>query len=115
MAEEKSSQPDPQTETSFSTLVLSLAMSALQQMSEPEKPGQPGLDYRLAKPMIDSLETLKEKTKGNLTPDESALLDSLLFDLRLRFLKASGRPQSPKQEPAAAAEKPPEKESDGPG
>lgn len=115
MAEEKQNPPDWQAAASFSSLVFSLAMSALQQMTEPEKPEQSVPDYRLAKPMIDSLEILKEKTRGNLTPDESALLDSLLFDLRLRFLKAGSRPQTPAQEPAAAAEKPPEKKPDGPG
>jgi hypothetical protein len=115
MAEEKQNPPDWQAAASFSSLVLSLAMSALQQMTEPEKPGPAAPDYRLAKPMIDSLEILKEKTKGNLAPDESALLDSLLFDLRLRFLKAGSRPQTPAQEPDAAAAKPPEKKPDEPG
>jgi hypothetical protein len=115
MADEKQNPPDSQAGASFSSLVLSLAMSALQQMTEPEKPGQPAPDYRLARPMIDSLEILKEKTRGNLSPDESALLDSLLFDLRLRFLKAGSRPQAPAQEPAAAAERPSEKKPDEPG
>jgi hypothetical protein len=115
MAEEKQNPPDRQAAASFSSLAISLAMSALQQMTEPEKPGQPAADYRLAKPMIDSLEMLKEKTRGNLTPDESALLDSLLFDLRLRFLKAVSRPQVPAQEPPAADGKPPEEKPDEPG
>lgn len=115
MAEEKQSPTDSLPGPSFSTLVLSLAMSALQQMAETGKPSQPATDYRLAKPMIDSLEMLKEKTKGNLTEDETSLLDSLLFDLRLRFLKAGNRPQVPAQGPDPAAAKPPEKKPDEPG
>jgi hypothetical protein len=115
MAEEKQNPTDSLPAASFSTLVLSLAMSALQQMAEPEEPDQAPRDYRLAKPMIDSLEVLKEKTRGNLTPDESALLDSLLFDLRLRFLKASSRPRAPSAQPDPAAAKPPEKKFGEPG
>jgi hypothetical protein len=36
---------------------------------------------------IDMLGVLAEKTKGNLTPDESRLLDSALFELRMAFLE----------------------------
>jgi hypothetical protein len=60
-------------------------------------PGPPdknavGADLRvrpeLAKPMIDTLEILKEKTRANLTPEEVELLNSVLLDLRLRYLRA---------------------------
>jgi hypothetical protein len=92
---EKGSAP-----VSFSSLVLSLALGAMQLLGEPEKPEEKPRDYRQAKPLIDSLEILREKTRGNLTNDESALLDSVLHDLRLRYLKAdSGKPTA---EPARA-------------
>ena len=29
---------------------------------------------------------LKDKTKGNLTPEEENLLDSVLYDVRLKYL-----------------------------
>jgi hypothetical protein len=32
---------------------------------------------------------LQEKTKGNLTPAEERLMESLLYDLRLRYVEAS--------------------------
>jgi hypothetical protein len=96
MAEEK---PQPSTEpgvpASFSSLVLSLALAALQVLEESGKPDDKPRDHRQAKPMIDSLEILKDKTKGNLTPDEAALLDSVLLDVRLRYLKADARPAAP--------------------
>jgi hypothetical protein len=45
----------------------------------------------LARNTIDVLGLLKEKTKGNLDPEESKLLDALLYDLRTRFVaKAKG-------------------------
>ena len=94
MAEEN---PPPSTEpgtspATFSSLVLSLALGALEMLAEPDKADDKPRDHRRARPMIDSLEVLKEKTSGNLTAEETALLDSMLFDLRLRYLKADSRP-----------------------
>jgi hypothetical protein len=37
--------------------------------------------------MIDILALLQEKTRGNLTPDESDLLEQVLYELRLRFVE----------------------------
>jgi hypothetical protein len=48
-------------------------------------------DLPAAKHMIDLLGTLEAKTKGNLTDDEEQLLRQLLFDLRLRFVRETGR------------------------
>jgi len=42
----------------------------------------------LAKQSIDIINLLKDKTKGNLTNEEENLLDNLLYDLRMRFVKA---------------------------
>ncbi len=38
---------------------------------------------------MDLLGVLREKTRGNLTPAEEKFFDSLLADLRLRFVQAS--------------------------
>ena len=43
----------------------------------------------MAKYLIDVLAILKEKTKGNLTPEEQTKMDTFLTELRLRFVKAS--------------------------
>jgi len=32
---------------------------------------------------------LKEKTKGNLTIDEERLIETILYDLRMRYVKAA--------------------------
>jgi hypothetical protein len=43
----------------------------------------------MAQHTIDVLAMLEVKTKGNLTAAEAQLLESLLFDLRLRYVEAA--------------------------
>lgn len=74
----------------FSTFILSLATTALYQMGLLAEPGsgqkmQP--DRLLARQTIDTLEMLHEKTRGNLDADEEKLFESLLYELRLRFVE----------------------------
>ena len=75
----------------FSTFVLSLGTSALFHMGlieDPEtgKPVEPNLP--LARQTIDTIEMLQEKTVGNLQPEEAHLIESLLYELRMRFVEA---------------------------
>ena len=46
-------------------------------------------DLELARYNIDMLMALEEKTKGNLTPEEEQLMEDVLYDLRLRYIKAT--------------------------
>ena len=75
----------------FHTFVLSLGSSALLHLGELEHPdgGPAEKDLPLAKHTIDILSMLEEKTRGNLTSAEEKLMESLLYDLRLRFVNAS--------------------------
>ena len=75
----------------FHTFVLSLGSSALLHLGELEHPdtGPVEKDLPLAKHTIDILAMLQDKTKGNLTQAEEKLMDSLLYDLRLRYVNAS--------------------------
>jgi len=75
----------------FHTFVLSLGSSALLHLGELEHPegGEAEKDLPLAKHTIDILSMLEEKTKGNLTSAEEKLIQSLLYDLRLRYVNAS--------------------------
>jgi hypothetical protein len=41
----------------------------------------------MAKHTIDIIGMLQEKTRGNLSPPEDRLLESLLYDLRLRYVE----------------------------
>ena len=82
----------------FHTFVLSLGSSALMHLGELEQPGAGATekDLPLAKHTIDILAMLQGKTRGNLTPEEDKLLDSLLYDLRLRFVDSSKAGQATK-------------------
>ena len=79
----------PKIEASFATLVAELAMQASLFMGEIPDPetNEPIVDLNRAKYLIDELGVLEEKTKGNLTPQEDQALKTVLFDLRMRYVK----------------------------
>ena len=73
---------------SFEQLVQSIYMTAMMQLGAAAHEGQqPQVDILGARQSIDMLGVLAEKTTGNLTPEESRLLDSALFELRMTFLE----------------------------
>ena len=90
---------------SFEQLVQSIYMSAMMQLGAAAHEGQqPQVDILGARQSIDMLGVLAEKTKGNLTAEETRLLDSALFELRLAFLEitqALARSAAAKAPPAA--------------
>ena len=47
-------------------------------------------DLEMAKYNIDMLETLEEKTKGNLTKEEETVLANTLNELRMSYVKVAG-------------------------
>ncbi|MCS5635085.1 MAG: DUF1844 domain-containing protein [Myxococcota bacterium] len=74
----------------FSTFVLSLSTTALYQMglvTDPETNETISPSRAIAQQTIDTIEMLREKTRGNLEPDEVRLIDSLLYELRLHFVE----------------------------
>ena len=84
----------------FSTFVLSLGTSALYQLGQgaPEGGEKPVINLAVARHVIDLIAMLQQKTKGNLTDDETGLVETLLFDLRLKFVEVCRR-QSQTVEP----------------
>jgi hypothetical protein len=73
---------------SFEQLVQSIYMTAMMQLGAATHEGQqPQVDILGARQSIDMLAVLAEKTKGNLTAEETRLLDSALFELRMAFLE----------------------------
>lgn len=73
---------------SFDQLVQSVYMTAMMQLGAATHEGQePQIDILGARQSIDMLAVLAEKTKGNLSPEETRLLDSALFELRMAFLE----------------------------
>src|SRR3984957_3649456 len=72
----------------FDQLVQSVYMTSIMQLGGATPEGQqPQVDIIGARQSIDMLSVLAEKTKGNLTPEESRLLESALFELRMAFLE----------------------------
>jgi hypothetical protein len=73
---------------SFDQLVQSIYMTSMMQLGAATHEGQqPQVDILGARQSIDMLAVLTDKTKNNLTPEETRLLDSALFELRMAFLE----------------------------
>ena len=77
----------------FSAFLMGMASSALIHLGVAPNPetGQSEKNLPLARQSLDVLDMLREKTRGNLTAEEQQLIDSLLTDLRLRYVEASKR------------------------
>ncbi|HEX4825584.1 MAG TPA: DUF1844 domain-containing protein [Candidatus Polarisedimenticolaceae bacterium] len=72
----------------FTMLINAMAQPALLYLGEIPHPatGQPTLDLEGARIQIDMLDLLRVKTRGNLTPQEEGLLESVLYQLRMRYV-----------------------------
>jgi hypothetical protein len=77
----------------FASFLISLGTQAFMHLGEIPNPltQQREKELPAAKQMIDLLAILQTKTQGNLTADEERLLQQLLFDLRLRYVRETGR------------------------
>jgi len=84
-------QQGPLPEIDFTHFILSLSTSALIQLGEVQDPftQQTTKNLPLAKQTIDLIAMLNEKTKGNLTPEEGKVIEYVLYDLRMRYVKTS--------------------------
>jgi hypothetical protein len=78
----------------FASFVISLGSSSLMLMGEQLDPQQPAMPVNLpqAKEIIDLLSVLEEKTKGNLTTDEQAVLRDMLYALRMKYVSLTSKP-----------------------
>jgi hypothetical protein len=79
----------PKRSVAFENLVRSLGQNAAMLLGGYADPrtGQPMLDLEGAREMIDMLDTLREKTMGNLAPEEDTLLVDVLGNLKLAFME----------------------------
>lgn len=74
-------------EASFAGLVQTLMTQALFYLGDlGTRSGQTMVDLDMAKLQIDMMGVLEEKTKGNLTEEEKQLLDTALYEVRMRFV-----------------------------
>ena len=75
----------------FASFLLSLATTGMVHLGEIPEPstGQKSEDLEGARQMIEILDIMKEKTEGNLSGEESKLLENLLYELRMKFMSKS--------------------------
>ena len=107
MAEESkestdSSQPTEQERPKlppidFSAFIAELGMTAVTYLGGYQNPETKEVlvDLEMAKRTIDTIDLLKEKTKGNLTAPESNLLDNTLYNLRMTYIRMANNPPPP--------------------
>ena len=85
---------------SFDSFIASLYMSAMLQLGLMHERGQqPQVDIVGGRHTIDTLTMLEEKTRGNLTEEEKALLQDTLFRLRMAFVEITNALTRPPQNP----------------
>ncbi len=85
--EQKTKQRIP--EASFNLFISSLVTQILINLGEVENPFNKKKEQNLdqAKFIIDTLQIIRDKTRGNLSDDEEKYLDTMLYDLRMRYIE----------------------------
>lgn len=88
---------DKKIDPYFLHLIYSLQMSAMQQMGKQISPisGKIDRDLVAAQASIDMIAMLQTKTKGNLTEEESKLVEHILYELRLNYVDESKKKDDP--------------------
>jgi len=76
---------DPASFVNFLSTLATNAAASLGAMPHPAT-GKRSLDLESAKYWLDVLGMLRDKTKGNLHPQESRLIEGLLADLRMQYV-----------------------------
>jgi hypothetical protein len=81
--------PPADEPVTFSTFVLGLSTQALLHLGEIANPVTRAVerDLAAAKQVIDILGIIQKKTQNNLEPGEQSLLESVLYDLRMRYVE----------------------------
>jgi len=79
----------PLAEINFASFIFSLSTTAMYHFGDFPDPvtKESRKNLAAAKQTIDLLSILQAKTEGNLTADEKQLLEGILYELRLRFVK----------------------------
>jgi hypothetical protein len=79
----------PKRSAAFENLIRSLGQNAAMLLGGYADPrtGQPVFDLEGAREMIDMLDVLREKTRGNLAAEEDTLLLDVLGNLKLAFME----------------------------
>ncbi len=80
----------------FMQLVFSLHSATMQQLGKVKNPLTDKIERDLhgAQGSIDMLEMIRDRTKGNLSPDEEKFLSQILHELRLNYVDEAAKPDS---------------------
>src|SRR5919109_1338559 len=106
MAEVQTSTQSGELSQRFIEFVMMHAQNAalfLGQIPNP-KTGEAEINLDLARMFIDQLEMIQEKTRGNLTNEETMVLRNALSNLQMAFVEASGATQPQRAPQPEAAE-----------
>ncbi len=98
---EGSASPEPASKASpedapgadlFVTHIMALSQLGMIHLGQIENPAtnKAEADLPAAREVIDLLGMLRDKTQGNLTPEEQNLLDTWLYQLRIAFSQQAG-------------------------
>jgi hypothetical protein len=81
----------PKPSPAFENLIRMLGSNAAMVLGAYADPrtGQPVIDPEAAREFIDMLDALREKTKGNLAPEEDSVLLDLLGKLKMTYLEVN--------------------------
>src|SRR5678815_16184 len=126
MAEVQTTTQSGEMSQRFIEFVMMQAQNAalfLGQIPNPQT-GKGEVNLELAKMFIDQLAMIQEKTRGNLTNEEAAVLRSTLSNLQMAFVEvsqqshgespASAAPASPEPEASVSSQSAPAEKSDAP-
>jgi hypothetical protein len=88
------SEPGPKSkkeDSKFSIFISTLGMQAMVAMGEMADPSTnyKAVNLDQAKYLIDMLGVIQDKTKGNLTVEEGDLINSVVYQLRMKYLELS--------------------------
>jgi len=85
--------PTSPLDRSLAGLFMMLASSAVMALGDAPDPvtGQRQMDLAQAADAIDLLVLLREKTEGNRSGEESQILEELIYDLQLRYVRVTKR------------------------
>jgi hypothetical protein len=89
--EAKPASPETSRPSELGALFVMFANAALVSLGAVPEPGtrEGRLDLDQARSAIDILVMLRDKTQGNRTDQESRLLEELVYDLQMRFVRAA--------------------------
>ena len=100
-AQEEAQQLPPMNFITFLNDLVTTGQLYLEGIHNPET-DEVIINLGLVKRIIDSIEMLEEKTKGNLTAPEANFLTNTLYELRMGYVRAISRQEAAAQQEVAA-------------